>query len=752
MRECNHYFPTNNKAAVTITSALYDRRALDCTAPLALVNSLSHLHYLINTSTRIRELVSTDGGFERLIRILKNTEVKNYEVMKIWQWSLAFNCLVAAGIRGTQEIRLRLVRVGLVDILASIMETYLRAWQAQEITVGGTAETGAAGPYAASIAGHSNNPYRRLSMAGGSTSASSSANVSGGSGGSHGMHHQARPRNGHPGFSPGTRSLAADPDANDGEGTPAGGFRGANALARYRNGTVYTATASGLAALPVNSQTQPQASLNASGGAPPAGMLQSYGGHSNAPHSMAQLAVTGAMQPPSGYNFASASGYSADQDLGDGTDLSDRPERRALTPPHSDDETEEEAQPATMALPATTTFQYHDIAPDNVMFRKEDVFHSLQVLAYLTKYAEVRQHLHSYEIDVFSTVEQFTKKWQASELQTWARVVMRNACRKDETNGGLRQCCNLRCLRWEHYDREFAKCRRCRKPKYCSRACQVMAWSNGHRFWCSPNPVPEATEVHDANAARRTEPQQAPMATLTAQAAVSSATAATAPQPSVPALAPGQIPVSAARMSTTLGAAQSMPSGPFTTQAHPNQYHAMASQGADTRAASLASHSATLATNPAAGSTERVLDPAALVSLFFSGQGHSFTAVQLELVGQEVERWVTATSTASAIESHRLANDSSTGQYTTSHGHPSNAMGTTSNTNATIAPDSPSQPTHFEQWLWIQPLSRRRMIEQVWQQRAQRPNALPAVVMAWQRYQQMLSRLQTDSVASSTIP
>ncbi|KAJ1961397.1 hypothetical protein IWQ62_003886, partial [Dispira parvispora] len=109
MRDCNFYFPTNNKAAVTITSALYDRRALDCTAPLALVNSLSHLHYLINTSTRIRELVSKDGGFERLMRILRNTSVKSQRVMNVWKWSLTFNCLVAAGIRGTYEIRMGLV-------------------------------------------------------------------------------------------------------------------------------------------------------------------------------------------------------------------------------------------------------------------------------------------------------------------------------------------------------------------------------------------------------------------------------------------------------------------------------------------------------------------------------------------------------------------------------------------------------------------------------------------------------------------
>jgi hypothetical protein len=41
------------------------------------------------------------------------------------------------------------------------------------------------------------------------------------------------------------------------------------------------------------------------------------------------------------------------------------------------------------------------------------------------------------------------------------------------------------CGRWETYPREFAKCRRCRKAKYCGKECQSTAWSEGHRFWCS---------------------------------------------------------------------------------------------------------------------------------------------------------------------------------------------------------------------------------------------------------------------------
>lgn len=54
------------------------------------------------------------------------------------------------------------------------------------------------------------------------------------------------------------------------------------------------------------------------------------------------------------------------------------------------------------------------------------------------------------------------------------------------------------CGRWESYPREFAKCRRCRKAKYCGKECQSTAWSEGHRFWCSAKDGDEDTveQVH----------------------------------------------------------------------------------------------------------------------------------------------------------------------------------------------------------------------------------------------------------------
>jgi hypothetical protein len=55
------------------------------------------------------------------------------------------------------------------------------------------------------------------------------------------------------------------------------------------------------------------------------------------------------------------------------------------------------------------------------------------------------------------------------------------------------------CGRWETYPREFAKCRRCRKAKYCGKECQSTAWSEGHRFWCSAKDA-EEDAAHAAHA------------------------------------------------------------------------------------------------------------------------------------------------------------------------------------------------------------------------------------------------------------
>lgn len=155
------------------------------------------------------------------------------------------------------------------------------------------------------------------------------------------------------------------------------------------------------------------------------------------------------------------------------------------------------------------------------MPREEDVLMSLQLLAYVSKYCGLRSYFQKSHLvprlkvgkqiryldgdesaldspdeekleeefllpndfNIFPLVEKFTVRHHSQDMQYWAGVVMRNLCRKDDTRGGIRQCAYYQCGKWEEFTRQFAKCRRCRRTKYCSKECQKSAWAF-HRHWC----------------------------------------------------------------------------------------------------------------------------------------------------------------------------------------------------------------------------------------------------------------------------
>ena len=159
------------------------------------------------------------------------------------------------------------------------------------------------------------------------------------------------------------------------------------------------------------------------------------------------------------------------------------------------------------------------------MPRDEEVLMALQLLAYVSKYCNIRpffqrshlvprlkigsdlqlldgempdrqrdvdaeadaEYLAANDFNIFPLVEKFTVGHHSAEMQYWAGVVMRNLCRKDESRNGIRQCAYYQCGRWEEYVRQFAKCRRCRRTKYCSKECQKSAWVY-HRHWCEAVP------------------------------------------------------------------------------------------------------------------------------------------------------------------------------------------------------------------------------------------------------------------------
>ncbi|KAI5296034.1 hypothetical protein KEM52_006005 [Ascosphaera acerosa] len=127
MREANFAQPSQNKAAVSITTTIYDRRALDSTSTLPLVNSLNNLAYLTTSSSRIRDILCVDGGIEQLVTILKQGRKKG--PLETWKWNLAFQCVVNIGVRGSEHVRTRVVEADIVPVLITLLSNYLKTVQ-----------------------------------------------------------------------------------------------------------------------------------------------------------------------------------------------------------------------------------------------------------------------------------------------------------------------------------------------------------------------------------------------------------------------------------------------------------------------------------------------------------------------------------------------------------------------------------------------------------------------------------------------
>ncbi|KAF8579791.1 hypothetical protein K439DRAFT_1648385 [Ramaria rubella] len=124
MRKSNHAFPAQNRAC------------LDSTSPLPMFNLLNHLTSLSATPPRIHEIITMDGGLERLVRLLRDycahpplpeppsqfyglfppthkstaTQAKAraspydpkrpFDRAAAYRFSLAFQCVVNIGVRG----------------------------------------------------------------------------------------------------------------------------------------------------------------------------------------------------------------------------------------------------------------------------------------------------------------------------------------------------------------------------------------------------------------------------------------------------------------------------------------------------------------------------------------------------------------------------------------------------------------------------------------------------------------------------
>ncbi|KAG6284403.1 hypothetical protein E4U09_007913 [Claviceps aff. purpurea] len=633
MREVNFSIPNVNKASVGITTALYDRRALDCTSTLPLINSLNHLAYLTTSSARIRDILTVDGGIERLVCILKQGRSK--DMMCMWKWNLAFQCVVNIGVRGTENVRTRVVEADMVPVIATILDNYIKIIEkcrekAEEAnqkqlhehhhrrhrghdhrssskTVNNFANRSTRlEPDLRSVRRHGPPPSIDVSASyAGPSAPAALATFEPATAATRALgtppdrpamstsrhRHSFRGIDGRHGTAFNGNAAVQQPlgtasamDHNDSFVRP---VRDSDRLASMvvfgRGGSasqqpispttplahpqlrspnvgpapvisaVAEAAAAATAALDATDRTRRRPSIrhqnstietdhtNAdsmpSDDSPDADMagntdmqstvgiqdISMEDGESILAGSSLELTTTTVSethQDASAFNITHRAHMdgsivnTANQSPVPPMGLS--PNRPAImTPPQP---------PAPNSTVPRYLLDRHLVPTPQmlaVMPREEDVLMSLQLLAYVSKYCGLRSYFQKSHLvpklslgrniadfdgeedagdledpdasddeyilpndfNLFPLVEKFTVRYHSTDMQYWAGVVMRNLCRKDDTRGGIRQCAYYQCGKWEEYTRQFAKCRRCRRTKYCSKECQKSAWAF-HRHWC----------------------------------------------------------------------------------------------------------------------------------------------------------------------------------------------------------------------------------------------------------------------------
>ena len=639
MREVNFSIPNANKASVGITTALYDRRALDCTSTLPLINSLNNLAYLTTSSGRIRDILTVDGGIERLVYILK--EGRSKDMMEMWKWNLAFQCIVNIGVRGSEAVRRRVVEADMVPVIATILDNYFQVIEkckeraekenkhkcpfgsskgfSRSSTRNDTFDHRAArarrqAPPPIAIPDARDQPEADEPTSD-ITPTAPAANLSLSSPPERTtfprQHHHHRSHGGRPQFS--SPSLGTGRQANEPplsalplQSNANGGFTGIRPVRDIDRLPSMVPT------LHVELSSQPQSPTT-----PSAPMQRPGSPRASAsgirtrrrPSIRHQLSISGSEDdgPIEEISSEDSAGPHGQQDpvVGMQTDIvmQDIVDEESLLEPQTDavtlavpdvsstdDETfnitHRSTADGSLVNPAATPTQGGPMAfpqtqipppvnavnatPPNMqqtpawypsrglpldrpapasilaaMPRDEDVLMSLQLLAYVSKYCYLRSYFQQSHLvprlkigndlrlldpdysptthtgptqeeldeewdnefvrkpgekpyNIFPLIEKFTAKSSSSrhsshhnnptspqqgDMQYWAGVVMRNLCRKDESRGGIRQCAYWQCGKWEEYTRQFAKCRRCRRTKYCSKECQKGAWGS-HRFWC----------------------------------------------------------------------------------------------------------------------------------------------------------------------------------------------------------------------------------------------------------------------------
>ena len=576
MRETNHRSIATNKPVVTITSTLYDRRALDVVSDIPLINSLNHLTYLTSNSAKVRDIISNDGALERLVAMLHNCYFFQLEILNqkdthhsmdirsdivsrqqtcalyAWRWTLAFQCLVLTGTRGSEMIRNRVVSAGVLPLLATVLDNYLLftknydymngtylsfdfkkmnldSQESYELFKKSDSETFQ--DYLTNIIGEDifnlsedTNRFDEVLLKKKMTKETDfgliwksfeDTNIPPIDDDANCFLDETEPV---PAIlTPREFYLGRIVPKQDDviwslqllafiskytymkkllqEVTPDERLSFRPIIDRVRKRLIIKKGQS----LPIPSFTGKEVRTEESlGTSNDAFELEINDSYISTNSDLIDVDIT--YEPP------------ASQET-DGTDNDTNfiiDEHIEMDTSRTSDESKLLQELLNVAEQCDNLYSVKDdvikcevrnpyrymgfqieTANDSTRRQKEHLLK--QMFEKNWNYKELSMDIDDHNLhepsmslqslNIFPLVEKYTvTSDNPKDVIYWSSVIMRNSCRKNETTG-VRQCSNFSCGKWEEYPRQFAKCRRCKRTKYCSRSCQLKAWTY-HRYWC----------------------------------------------------------------------------------------------------------------------------------------------------------------------------------------------------------------------------------------------------------------------------
>ncbi|CDF89009.1 ZYBA0S03-07008g1_1 [Zygosaccharomyces bailii CLIB 213] len=538
MRDSNHRSVLANRPVVTITSTVYDRRALDLSSNVPLINSLNHLTYLTSNSGKVRETIANDGALERLVSILHGCHIPLYELLQLdlkhvsrhrrarmvwrqknlamcaWKWTLAFQCLVLTGTRGTEQIRKKVVLSGVMPVLATVLDNYLLYHKNYDHLRGTKVDVDLK-----SLGTEQN--YKDLRKDESETFAQYMEYLTG----------REDLRLSHdPGFVSedllsATGTLPSDfadiwstfknLDTENGNSSDENGYSNAEG----DDDAMVDKEASDDSCFMVDEDNKLSISIPRDfflGRIIPKQddviwSLQLLAFISKYTYMKQQLQNVELIESLSFRSIVervkrringeaeqmTQSTKSCDDEVSYDIPMQEQEDDPFLVEilglANRCKQLEKEKELENV-VPSRNPYEYYHVLTTEHRF-------SRRLLEERQLVANFKEKWNYYELDMdldeatwkhasskdchnlFPLVERYTvSSKNPHDMVYWSSVIMRNSCRKNEVTG-VRQCANFLCGKWEDFPRQFAKCRRCKRTKYCSRDCQLKAWTY-HRYWC----------------------------------------------------------------------------------------------------------------------------------------------------------------------------------------------------------------------------------------------------------------------------